>query len=600
MPDTITSPEQQNVLRLLNLQPSVQEQQEQQQNPLISLPPITSAFMQSLTNSRSEAAAKDEAEKSVNVPTPSVTTTTRVDPKTGHIIHDQHVTNMVVGNAQDNVQNAYDKPQEDLKSELAPYMQGVAAVPTGAEVAAKLNSFYGRRQLAMIAGDGPISGTVRAILANRSDANRTALGNQAIRARVDQNVAAAKEALPLIQESDRQRTISRQVGKENADILSKVPFYSSDPSQDLELGAQAIGKSPEELTTREKAGIANAATNNRVAFEKVRTKTAAEAIDKTSLADASGIQKPEDILDYVKAKAQTVPGGMTAEEQGLLQKKLTGLNTEYQQMSDQRKQHLRNEQIQAQAQEANVELLRRQIDAGSPAAVKTAADMIEKNPDYAEHVKETSKNPDFIQNVSKELDSRGINFPHKPPAQDQERLTTIATGRDLLDQMDALARDVKTKTGRDLTGPAVGLASATDNAIGKPAVTQALLSGLSKDQRKTFIDATKKYNVLAGQLFFQEAKNASGRFPVAVTDILHQTTPSIFKSGAINEGTMQGVRAAFDAGERAIQNSRYDGRPPKGAGGTTEAAPIVQRSKSSGAYRYSTDGGKTWQPGQPK
>jgi hypothetical protein len=29
-------------------------------------------------------------------------------------------------------------------------------------------------------------------------------------------------------------------------------------------------------------------------------------------------------------------------------------------------------------------------------------------------------------------------------------------------------------------------------------------------------------------------------------------------------------------------------------------APIVQRSKSTGAYRYSTDGGKTWQNGQPK
>jgi len=29
-------------------------------------------------------------------------------------------------------------------------------------------------------------------------------------------------------------------------------------------------------------------------------------------------------------------------------------------------------------------------------------------------------------------------------------------------------------------------------------------------------------------------------------------------------------------------------------------APIVQRNKKTGAYRYSTDGGQTWQPGQPQ
>lgn len=36
-----------------------------------------------------------------------------------------------------------------------------------------------------------------------------------------------------------------------------------------------------------------------------------------------------------------------------------------------------------------------------------------------------------------------------------------------------------------------------------------------------------------------------------------------------------------------------------GAGGTPAGAPIVQHSASTGAYRYSLDGGKTWQAGQP-
>jgi hypothetical protein len=33
---------------------------------------------------------------------------------------------------------------------------------------------------------------------------------------------------------------------------------------------------------------------------------------------------------------------------------------------------------------------------------------------------------------------------------------------------------------------------------------------------------------------------------------------------------------------------------------STAGGTIVQHSKSTGKYRYSTDGGKTWQPGQPQ
>ena len=47
-----------------------------------------------------------------------------------------------------------------------------------------------------------------------------------------------------------------------------------------------------------------------------------------------------------------------------------------------------------------------------------------------------------------------------------------------------------------------------------------------------------------------------------------------------------------------MQKMQQQGHPnePQNAGG----APIVQHSPSSGQYRYSTDGGKTWQPGQPQ
>jgi Neuraminidase (sialidase) len=38
---------------------------------------------------------------------------------------------------------------------------------------------------------------------------------------------------------------------------------------------------------------------------------------------------------------------------------------------------------------------------------------------------------------------------------------------------------------------------------------------------------------------------------------------------------------------------------PKTGAQAAGGQPIVQRNKKTGAYRYSLDGGKTWQPGQP-
>jgi hypothetical protein len=52
---------------------------------------------------------------------------------------------------------------------------------------------------------------------------------------------------------------------------------------------------------------------------------------------------------------------------------------------------------------------------------------------------------------------------------------------------------------------------------------------------------------------------------------------------------------AYDYAEPAPVPSANAG----GGGGASVSAPIVQRSPSSGAYRYSTDGGKTWLSGQP-
>ena len=75
------------------------------------------------------------------------------------------------------------------------------------------------------------------------------------------------------------------------------------------------------------------------------------------------------------------------------------------------------------------------------------------------------------------------------------------------------------------------------------------------------------------------------------------------------QGLMGSLKTNPKALKAALEQARQTMQPwataggrlpaPKAAQGGGGAAPIVQQSKKTGQYRYSTDGGKTWQPGQP-
>ncbi len=65
---------------------------------------------------------------------------------------------------------------------------------------------------------------------------------------------------------------------------------------------------------------------------------------------------------------------------------------------------------------------------------------------------------------------------------------------------------------------------------------------------------------------------------------------------------MQALHDAFGANADKIYDRKIQGVDKtfrSTFGGAAISVPIVQHSPSTGAYRYSTDGGKTWLPGQP-
>lgn len=95
---------------------------------------------------------------------------------------------------------------------------------------------------------------------------------------------------------------------------------------------------------------------------------------------------------------------------------------------------------------------------------------------------------------------------------------------------------------------------------------------------------------------------------IAATDSSRQHARDMLHSSMAN-GTFSKVvaqmkqemgnrRASFEESLKGARAGRGGAKPSQGA--PASQAPIIQHSPSTGAYRYSLDGGKTWQAGQPK
>jgi hypothetical protein len=240
--DTVTSPEQQGVMTLLNLaRPSADGSGALPLQPGVDK--LLEVMMRGMTNVRSENAAKTAAKDIASAPTPVIRTKTTVDPVTGRQLHDIHYEGVQFGDAQQEVQDAYDAPQQATAAVLAPSPQQQIDAYIQEEVKRRhldapgsggvyppdlqrkaLDTFSGKYVAERKAGNGPIkalfnSAIMQALPDSLERSREDELARSSDTQRFDTALAYAKEELPVAAEADRQRRLNEE--QQRADEISK-------------------------------------------------------------------------------------------------------------------------------------------------------------------------------------------------------------------------------------------------------------------------------------------------------------------------------------------------------------------------------------------
>lgn len=230
-PNTVTSPEQAGVVSLLNLaRPSTDGSGALPLQPGVDK--LMEVMMRGMANVRSENAASTTAKDAASAPSPTISTTTKVDPKTGQQVHKITYDGVMFGDAQQNVQDAYDGPQKGVDAELqqsairhqreVPGANG--ALPADLQQAS-LDSFAGKYRAMREAGHGPLSALIHSAVVQALP-NSLERSREAELAKTDNNrrqlieTASLKNELPIIGEIDRQRRIDEQA-KKDAGLASR-------------------------------------------------------------------------------------------------------------------------------------------------------------------------------------------------------------------------------------------------------------------------------------------------------------------------------------------------------------------------------------------
>jgi hypothetical protein len=224
-PNTVTSPEQEGVMSLLNLaRPSSDGSGALPLQPGVDK--LMEVMMRGMANVRSENAASTAAKDAASAPTPEIHTKTRVDPATGQQVHDITYKGVVFGDAQKSVQDAYDGPQKGVDAELqqeairhqreVPGMNG--QLPPDLQQPA-LDSFAGKYKAMREAGHNPLSALIHSAviqaLPDSLERGRTAeLGKFDNNQRQAVATALWKNEQPVIAEADRQRRLDEQAKKD--------------------------------------------------------------------------------------------------------------------------------------------------------------------------------------------------------------------------------------------------------------------------------------------------------------------------------------------------------------------------------------------------
>lgn len=149
--------------------------------------------------------------------------------------------------------------------------------------------------------------------------------------------------------------------------------------------------------------------------------------------------------------------------------------------------------------------------------------------------------------------------------------------------------------------------NAESQALGVPKVLTALVSGQGSGVRITQpeLNAIAKARGISGDVegTLNKWAGQGALTPIQqqqLTHILDDVRNRILQKQAIHSAALDAINggASRDDVIKADKEARQKLNALESGSGSQQT--IVQHSPSTGQYRYSTDGGKTWQPGQPK
>jgi hypothetical protein len=238
--------------------------------------------------------------------------------------------------------------------------------------------------------------------------------------------------------------------------------------------------------------------------------------------------------------------------------------------------------------------------------------------DESGHVPENAGNPMLVQAANQLLDGMDINkLPI--PTKAREAASQLATeygwhgqglfapkeilqlkeGASVIDQMlNSDSLDVL-DAGTISKLPMIGQSTDPSKAGFLGRAMTSIASGSASPKQQEFMRQWRQLDALALGL---RALVQTGRATQAQVDRIIAEFPNPYNTTSAEDAkerlrrVQNELRVAAETGKLPdvpLGNSPTDPKKDKGQ------SPVIQRSKKTGLYRYSLDGGKTWQPGQP-
>lgn len=236
-------------------------------------------------------------------------------------------------------------------------------------------------------------------------------------------------------------------------------------------------------------------------------------------------------------------------------------------------------------------------EANDPATIKYYVDQMKTNPDIFHDLQ--SKNAGLAVRVAQEW-SKQTNLP-QPIQLDAQTRTMESGSQNALQHVANVRKLLADPDIQKRLGPLLGRLGNVEQDVGSTV-------GLTDEEAQKAQDLRASLTYL----FLREGKALfGGRPPEKLMEHLMSTSPKVSEDVPMINGALKAIERSAKSAISTAEKQRFGGKTRPGftpgyeaseiaTGGTSAPPkPIVQQSPSTKKFRYSLDGGKTWQPGQP-